>query len=178
MVCFPSIAPAVPRVLACPGPFCWILLEKDSGTHSGRDVGYAMRASLMHGQVWMIYVLNSLFYVRIYKFIKAITAECRKGSEASAENVDGSMSSKRSESKDSSVEKTVKILQYYPVILIVTWGPLIVMRVFEYMSFTIPCWLLALSLGMTNLTGLGNAIVFFSVSAVCGFISFLLTEIL
>lgn len=41
------------------GPFCWIALEHDNS--GGRHVGYAMRASLMHGQIWLIYVLNSFF---------------------------------------------------------------------------------------------------------------------
>ena len=158
------------------GPFCWIVLEKEDDHPSGRHVGYAMRASLMHGQIWFIYVLNSFFYIRIYKFITAITNQSRRSNDPPApvrteetavrrgsfgEAIPGRS---RSESKDNTVEKTVKILQYYPIILIVTWLPLIVLRVFEYASFDIPCWAFTFSLGMTNLQGFCNALVFFSVS--------------
>jgi len=153
-------------------------LEKDDDGQHGRDVGYTMRASLMHGQIWLIYVLNSIFYIRIYKFIIAITKRARQSNDTSTQaSIDCSVPRRssfgegvpqraRTESKDSSVEKTVRILQYYPIILIVTWLPLIIMRVFEYASFDIPCWVFAFSLGMTNLQGLGNAVVFFSYDSV------------
>lgn len=133
--------------------------EGDDDDRKDRDSGYSMRACLMHGQIWVIYVLNSLFYARIHKFISHVTRE------STARSISGSRSSKGSATgrKDKSVEKTVRILQYYPIILIVTWCPLTVMRVFEYSGFPIPCWVLAFSLGMTNLQGLCNAIVFFSV---------------
>ena len=128
-----------------------------------------MRAALMHGQIWVIYLLNSVFYTRIYKYILKVAAEKKRtrtmssarsrSDESGATNIVSQV-----QSRENSVEKTVKILQYYPIILLVTWFPLIVMRVFEYASFHIPCWVYAFSLGMTNVQGLFNAVVFFSVS--------------
>ena len=121
----------------------------------------------MHGQIWVIYFLNSLFYIRIYKFIGEVTRQSRNTIEPPlpVELAPVSSAKKRTASKDSSVEKTVLILQYYPIILIVTWCPLTIMRIFEYMDFYIPCWVYAFSLGMSNMQGICNAVVFFSVSA-------------
>jgi hypothetical protein len=61
------------------------------------------------------------------------------------------------------LSKTVMLLQYYPLVLIVTWLPIIVMRMFEYGSVNVGCFWLTATLGLSNLQGLGNAIVFFSV---------------
>jgi hypothetical protein len=156
------------------GAFCWIVIEKNDENNGHRDNGYAMRVSLMHGQIWVIYVLNSLFYVRIYKFITSINKDAQSADVSvqaavvagrnSRNSSVGSKERSTSTSSENSVEKTVKILQYYPIILIITWCPLIVMRVFEYAGFYIPCWVYAFSLGMTNMQGLCNAVVFFSVS--------------
>lgn len=159
----------------CAGAFCWILLEKDTegddDDKTDRDSGYSMRAGLMHGQIWVIYILNSVFYARIYKFITQITRDSADAISRPTSSSVTSTSTTRKVSgggKDNSVEKTVRILQYYPIILIVTWCPLTIMRVFEYSGFAIPCWVLAMSLGMTNLQGLCNAVVFFSVGVPSG----------
>lgn len=154
------------------GAFCWILIEQstddenDSDDEAFRDSGYAMRVSLMHGQIWVIYLLNTFFYIRIYLYNGIVgRVSSHKVSRSTADGAKLSNVSNTS-SKEDSVTKTIRILQYYPIILIVTWCPLIVMRVFEYAGSDIPCWVYSFSLGLTNLQGLFNAIVFFSYDSV------------
>jgi hypothetical protein len=47
--------------------------------------------------------------------------------------------------------------------MFVSWSGLILLRLYQFYSTDVPCWCSALGLGLLNLQGLGNSLVFAAV---------------
>lgn len=156
------------------GKHCWIALDED-----GRDkkAGMAHRLGLQYVQVWTVCVVNSVLYYEIFRYSKSLFKNLSRSTVVSTVSVDrerwtGSSRSSSgsrinsnkatgsSRKKEDKVMQLVLRLRWYPVIMFLSWSGLIMLRLYQFYSQSIPCWLVMAALSLLNLQGFWNSIIF------------------
>lgn len=158
------------------GKSCWIALDED-----GRDqqVGLIFRFAFQYAAVWTICLVNLFLYYRMYKFTRALSKQNQMATTGSGSSqvtslaasdssswlgsVLSRISSKRTSTSSVGEDKVMQVvrrLRWYPVIMFCCWTGLILVRLYQFRSAVVPCWVLAVAQNMLNLQGFWNSLVF------------------
>jgi len=174
-----SVGPFVTDHYGLLGKSCWIALDED-----GRDqrVGKAFRFAFQYAAVWTICLVNIFLYYRMYNFTRTLSKQNQKAVAGSGSSPDASsaasddstlssrlgsilsrFSSKRASTSSVGEDKVMQVvrrLRWYPVIMFCCWTGLILVRIYQFRSTEVPCWVLAVAQNMLNLQGFWNSLVF------------------